>query len=361
MRTTTKSTTIHPATGLVLSTAVLCGLGLLFVFEASASEAVATFNNQFHFLQQHAIGLAIGLIGFVAGYLIPTHWFEKTAPLWYIGSIILLLLVFVPSVGLTLNGAARWISIGGVLFQPVELVKFAVIVFFAQWLSKHQRLAPFVCTTALVCGLILLQPNLSSTLLIGAIATGMYYVAGGNMKHIGLLFLAAVPAVLVAIFTSSYRLRRLTTFLNPESDPLGASFHIRQITFALGRGGFTGQGIGESQQKFAFIPEASTDSIFAIIAEEIGFVGSLALIGLFAFFIWSGYTGLLNKQKSKFAQLLGMGILLWIGLQIVVNLSAVVGLIPLTGMPLPFISYGRSSLIMILFATGVLTRIVKTT
>ena len=171
----------------------------------------------------------------------------------------------------------------------------------------------------------------------------------------------AIPTVLVEIVTSEYRMKRLTTFLNPQADPLGASFHIRQITLALGRGGWLGQGIGGSQQKYSYIPEASSDSIFAIIAEEIGFLGSLGIISLYIFFFYHAYKLITQQEKEPALQLLGFGIIFWIGLQLILNLSAIVGLVPLTGVPLPFISYGRSSLVMLLFATGVLLGIGRTT
>lgn len=332
-------------------------LGTLFVFEASTAESFSTFGTQYHFLQQHLIGLGIGLLALTIGFSIPPKLWIQFGPLLYAGGILLLILTLIPGLGLDLNGAQRWISIGGIRFQSVEFLKFGLIAYFAAWMQKHQKIGPFLFLTAIPALLIILQPDLGSLLLIGAIAISMFFLAGGSIKHFLLLGAVALPLVLVAIVTSPYRMKRLTTFLNPESDPLGSSFHIRQITLALGRGGLWGQGIGNSHQKYSYIPEASTDSIFAIIAEEVGFVGSVTIITLLLFFLYTGYRAIQQADISDAERLLGMGILFWIGLQILLNLSAVVALIPLTGMPLPFFSYGRSSQVMILFASGILIRL----
>ena len=317
--------------------------------------------NQYHFLIQHSTGLVIGLVALGIGTLIPSNFWIKTSVIWYILGLILLTLVFVPGLGLSLNGARRWISIGDARFQSIEFFKFSLIAFFANWLSKHQRFGPFLFLTGLPALLIILQPDLGSLLLLLAIAGSMFFIAGGSVKKLLGLIAIGVPIIIISIIFSPYRLKRLTTFINPESDPLGASFHIRQITLALGRGGWTGQGIGNSNQKYSYIPEASTDSIFAIIAEELGFLGSVSILSLFLIYFYNAHKIVSNSKKSKAIKLLGFGIIIWIGLQVILNISAVVGLVPLTGMPLPFFSYGRSSLVMLLFATGILVRIGKKT
>lgn len=345
---------------LLIITLMMSFVGLIFVFESSTAESFSLFGNQYHFLIQHSIGLGLGLIALLVGIFIPSRLWIKTSLIWYILGIISLVLVFVPGLGLSLNGAKRWIEIGGIRFQSIEFFKFALIVFFSSWLSKHQRFLPFLFLTAIPTILIILQPDLGSLLLLLAIAGSMFFVAGGNIKKIIASILIGLPIVILLIVTSPYRQKRLTTFLNPESDPLGASFHIKQITLALGRGGWTGQGIGNSNQKYSYIPEASTDSIFAIMAEEIGFLGSLTIITMFLIYFYNAYMVISKSQKIKSIKLLGFGIIIWIGLQVILNLSAVVGLVPLTGMPLPFFSYGRSALVMLLFATGILIRIGKT-
>lgn len=337
---------------------LLSVLGLLFVFDVSIAESFNTFGNAYHFLQQHAIRLGIGLVAFITMCLIPLDWLKKLSLPIFIVGLISLVLVFVPGIGRELNGAHRWLFIGGFRFQPIEMFKLGLIIYFASWMSRHQKLLPFLFTTGVPAILLLLQPDLGSLLVLGAVAFIMFFIAGGEMKHI--LGIAGASVVLLGLLVvgSDYRRERLTTFLNPQADPLGAGFHIRQITLALGRGGWLGQGIGNSRQKYSYIPEASTDSIFAIIAEEIGFIGSSLIIFLFGFFFLVS-SKIASKPDDEFAYLLGWGILSWIGVQTILNLAAVVALVPLTGITLPFFSYGGSSLIMVMAAGGILWRIGK--
>ncbi len=331
-------------------------LGILFIFDASVAEAFRTFNDQYHFLKQHSLWAILGIIIMFLTSLIPLSFWKKIAKPIFISGLIILLMVFIPGIGKELNGAHRWIILGNIRFQPIEPFKITLIIFFANWLSQHQKLLPFLFTTSLPIILILLQPDLGSLLILGVIAFGMFFIAGGKILHILSISTLTILLILIAILSSSYRRDRLNTFLHPQSDPLGSGFHIRQITLALGRGGVTGQGIGNSRQKFSYIPEASTDSIFAIIAEEVGFIGSSLLIILFGgyFFISSK---IVNAVSDPFVFLLGWGIIIWIAAQTLLNLAAVVVLVPLTGLPLPFISYGGSSLLMILMANGILLRI----
>lgn len=338
---------------------LLIGLGVLFVLEASLVESETTFNNPYFLFQKHLTGMLIGSIAFLVGFLVPYRFWQKISIVLYLLSLILLLFVFIPGIGLELNGARRWLDLPGLNLQPVELLKFSLIAFFANWLPKHQKLGTFLLSLAVPSILILLQPDLGSLLLTLAIGFSLYFFAGGKMKNIALLGLSGIPFIILVIVISPYRLQRLTTFLNPESDPLGASFHIRQIVVALGRGGWFGQGFGNSKQKYAYIPEASTDSIFAIVGEEMGFVGSFLIIVLYFLLILSSFKIATNPKLSPSKQLFGLGITTWITIQTMLNLAAVVSLVPLTGVPLPFFSYGRSSQIMILLAAGCLTRIGK--
>ncbi|HYD35515.1 MAG TPA: putative peptidoglycan glycosyltransferase FtsW [Vitreimonas sp.] len=347
---------ISPQLVVAILTLGLCLLGLLFVFEASTAEALAIADNPYFFVTQQAVRLAIGVVALIGVQLVPIGLWQKTAGLWYGLSILLLLLVIIPGIGLELNGAHRWLNVGGFLLQPVEIAKFSVILFFASWMVKHQRLGPFLFLTMMPALLVIKQPDLGSLLVLLCIAFGIYFVAGGKMTSIiGIGFLGIVLLSL-AIVSSPYRMKRVTTFLNPDSDPLGASFHIRQITLALGNGGWWGQGLGNSRQKYSYIPEASTDSIFAIIAEEVGFFGSLALITLMGSYIYACFNLVKQIKDDPFRYLVAVGIVIWISSQVVLNLAAVVALVPLTGVPLPFFSYGGSSLIMLLIGVGVLIK-----
>ncbi len=362
MRSLVRSTTwvqLSPVQIFVLFAVLFCVLGVLFVFEASVAESQAIVGHPYLFVRQHLLGLGIGAIAAVIGYLVPTKFWITWSHIIFFFSVLLLCLVLVPGIGLELNGAQRWLSIGPLTFQPVELAKFGVVAFYSAWLSKHQRIQPFIVITGLLAVLVMLQPDLGSLLVLGGIACSMYFLAGGQIKYLLGTAAGIVPALGLLIFFSPYRWQRVQTFINPDSDPLGASYHFRQITIALGRGGIFGQGIGNSRQRFSFIPEASTDSIFAIIAEEIGYVGSGMLLLFFVAFFWVGYKAVLRSSVTEPERLLGLGLLAWLSLQSVLNLSAVVGLVPLTGIPLPFFSYGRTSQVMILFATGILARVAK--
>jgi len=278
--------------------------------------------------------------GFDCWYLIPFSIWKKVSPWVFLGSIILLLCVFIPGLGKSVNGAHRWIVLAGITLQPVEIVKFGMIIFFATWMEKHHKLLPFLFLTLLPVGLLLLQPDMGSALIVIAIAFGIYYLAGAPYRIFLAIGGAGIALLVLAVMISPYRLRRLTTFINPESDPLGASFHIRQITLALGSGGIWGQGIGQSRQKFSYLPEASTDSIFAIIGEEVGFIGSALILFLFAIFLHLAGKVVNKTEQGSFANLLAGGILVWLAMQITLNLAAIVALVPLTGIPLPFFSYG---------------------
>ncbi len=336
---------------------LLLSFGTLFVFEASTAESLVTFGTPYFLLKQHFSALIIGSVAFVAGILIPATFWITISPVLYWSSIVLLIATLIPGLGLDLNGARRWLALGPIRFQTVELLKFAIPAYFAHWMSYSQKFSAFLFLTALPAILIILQPDLGSLLLILGISVSIFFISGGELKKLGMLAAAGIPLILLTIVFSPYRLKRLTTFINPDSDPLGASFHIRQITLALGRGGWFGQGLGNSQQKFSYIPEASTDSIFAIVAEEVGFIGSVLIIAIFLAFLFSAFKLIQNAHKGPVLTLFGTGIVVWFTIQTVLNLSAVVGLVPLTGVPLPFFSYGRTSLVMLLFASGVLLRI----
>jgi cell division protein FtsW len=343
---------------LLLLTTVISLIGLLFVFESSTAESFSTFGHPYHYVKSQAMWLVLGFITLFISSFIPIKFWQKISPLLFFITLIALIMVFIPGFGMKLNGARRWFSLFGlVTIQPVEIAKFSIVTFFAMWMSKHQRLLPFLFLTALPVILIMLQPDLGSTLVITAIALGMYFVSGGQMKYIFLVSGIGLFLVLGAIFSSEYRMKRVSTFFNPELDPLGSSFHIRQITLALGRGGLFGQGIGESKQKYNFIPEASSDSILAIVAEEVGFAGSMVIINLFLAYFFVTFRIASKFPTDSFEHLLAMGILIWISTQTLLNISAVVALVPLTGMPLPFFSYGGSSLVMVMLATGVLTKL----
>ena len=339
---------------------ILCLLGLFFVFEASIVESYANFGYQYHYFFRQLQWFGIGIAIFVLGSLFPIKYLERLSPYIFLSSVILLLVVFIPSIGLEINGAKRWFSIFGFSIQPVEFFKVSLVVYFANWLSKHQRVLPLLFSTSFPVIILLLQPDFGSLLIILFMATGMFFIAGGSIKKLLPIVVVVVVFLTIAVFTSPYRLKRVKSFIDPNSDPLGASFQIRQITLALGSGGVFGRGLGNSQHKYAFIPEASSDSIFAIVAEEVGFVGSMVLLFLFSYYVFLLYRLSIVLKTNSFEQLLVTGLWLWVSGQTLLNLAAIVALVPLTGLTLPFFSQGGSSLVSLLFLNGIVYKLART-
>lgn len=338
----------------LLELVALCGIGLFFVFEASTAESFQMVGNAYHFLNQQSKWMAIGLVSFCLGWCVPTEFWKKTAVIWYLLAVAALVAVFIPGIGLELNGAHRWLSIGGFVAQPAEFLKFALLIFFASWLSKHQRLGAFLLFLGMPAVLVLLQPDLGSLLIVVWLAFSLFFFAEGNLVKFLPIGVVGVLVLIIAIVTSPYRLARVTTYLNPEADPLGKGFHVRQVTLGLGNGGWFGQGVGNSTQKYLYIPEASSDSIFAIIAEELGFVGSVVILSLFGSFVYILFKLGAHLPLQSFERLVAQGIGAWVAGQVLLNISAVAALVPLTGIPLPFFSYGGSSLLMLFFIMGIL-------
>lgn len=333
-------------------------LGLIAVADASAPQALNSFNDKYYFIKEQ---LKWALGGFVLLALFTnikyTFW-EKLATPIFIGGIILLLVVLIPGLSLKALGARRWLSIGFIRFQPSEVIKLALSIYLAKVASKDKRTLAYFIPIAVVAGLIMFEPDLGTTMVVMAIGLSQIFVAGVPLLHfIGAIFTGGVSA-LALIFTSSYRRDRFMTFINQSQDPLGRDYHLRQILLALGSGGLFGVGLGQGRQKFLFLPEAATDSIFAIIAEEFGLLGSLLILGLFAYFFYLGIK-IAKSAPDKFSQVLALGLTVWIAGQAFLNIGAMCSLIPLTGIPLPFFSYGGSSLIMVMAASGILLNISK--
>ena len=248
-------------------------------------------------------------------------------------------------------GARRWLSLGNIVVQPSELAKLALVLFLPLLLEKKNSLPTYLGLTGFLILLVIVEPDLGTALIIGGIAFGLLFISGLSIKKLALTLLALLLFGSLFIISSPYRLSRIQTFLNPTHDPHGASYHVRQILIALGSGGFSGTGIGRSRQKFQYLPEATTDSIFAVVAEESGFIGAGAFIGVLTFLCLRMFTQS-GKINSSYPSLMAFGISFWFTLQIMINLAATVSIIPLTGVPLPFISYGGSALLSALIALG---------
>lgn len=342
-----------------------------FVVLASASTVISNelFGESYHFLKHQLFyALPLGLLAlFVAQYFSYNHW-RKMAPIFLIGSIILLVMVFIPDFGYVHGGARRWLKIGSFSIQPFEFAKLAVVLYLAAILSKKgkeeevikQSLFPALVILTVISVLLLLQPDTSSLLILIAILFLLYFLAGIKLRYI----FTSIPLLIIGFFVliklEPYRMNRVLAFLNPEIDPQGIGYQINQALIAIGSGGITGLGLGDSIQKWKYLPEPIGDSIFAIAAEELGFIGGFIIISLFLVLVWRGMK-IAKNSPDKFSYLLAGGITGWIFLQMFLNIAAISSLCPLTGTPLPFISYGGSALIVSLASVGILINISKFT
>ena len=348
---------------LVLVVVALTLIGVAMVFSASGMRALDTVDDPRYYLAWQALWAALGLVGLVVAMRVDYHRYRAFAvPLLAITGV-LLLAVLVPGIGVRAGGASRWLRFGPVGLQPAELAKLALILYLAAWLgSRRDRIAsaavivPFFAVTAVLAALVVAEPDLGTAIVIGAIALAMYFIAGARLRvFVSLAGLAGVTALAVAL-AQPYRLQRLTTFLDPWSDPKGAGFQTIQSLYGLALGGLFGEGLGAGREKFGFLPAPYTDSIFAVLGDELGLAGTLAVIVLF--FVL-GYRGIAIALRARDATgaLLAAGITTWLVFQAWVNMAVVASLVPMTGITLPFISYGGSSLCVGLIAVGILLNV----
>ncbi len=333
-------------------------IGLIAIADASAPQALNAFNDKFYFLKQQAVWAGIGMVAFFVTSKIHYSFWEKIAtPLFFV-CVTFLLLVLLPHFSFAALGARRWISIGPVNFQPSEIIKLGICVFLAKVASRDKAALSYFVPLVVVAGLIMLQPDLGTTLVVATIGLSQIFISNVNPFYfLGSLAAGAVGTLGLILF-SPYRKDRLLTFFEVTRDPLGKSYHIRQILLGLGSGGLFGVGLGASRQKYLFLPESSTDSIFAVIAEELGLIGAFGIIFLFGYFGYLGFK-IASEAPDRFSQVLATGIVAWICGQAFLNIASMVALVPLTGIPLPFVSYGGSSLVMIMTACGILLGISK--
>ncbi len=344
---------------LLLIVAALVMFGLVMVYDASVFQALNDFKNSTYYIRQQIIWVILGSIGAITLSFFDYHYFRKFAPIIMGGSLVLMLAVFIPGLGISGGGAHRWLNMGFFTLQPAEMVKLATVIYLAAMFEKKVRLLPFLAIVGSVSFVTaVLQKDLGSAIVFIAMSLIIYFVSGGPVKYLLALLPFGLITLWILITTSPYRIKRVLAFLDPFSDTQGFTYHISQVLIALGSGGFFGLGLGQSRQKFEYIPEVSTDSIFAIVGEELGFIGSFGLICLFMLFIIKGLN-IAQNAPDNFGRILAIGITAWLGIQAAINLSAMVALLPLTGVPLPFISYGGSALLTNLAAIGILLNISK--
>lgn len=343
---------------LLLSVVFLTLFGLFMIYDASSFVAFRDFGDKYHYIKDQFFWIILGLISLGIFSFFDYHkLFNLALPILVVG-ILLLIMVFVPGLGVTLLGARRWVDFHFFLLQPSEFVKLGLAIYLAAWFSNKEkgRFLAFLMLLGLVLMLIMLQPDMGTAAIILAEAVVVYFLSGANVLYFGLMAPAIAILGYILIKLEPYRTARLTTFLNPDQSLSTSSYHVRQILIALGSGGLTGVGFGNSLQKYAYLPENTTDSIFAIIAEELGFLGATVIILLFVVVIWRGFHIAIHA-KDNFGKLLAGGITTFLAMQVFINLAAQTALLPLTGIPLPFISYGGSALIINLAAIGILCNI----
>lgn len=306
-----------------------------------------------------------GIALFVMSQIHYRNW-RQYAFYIFVCTLIATLLVFVPGIGMSHGGASRWITIGSFSMQPSEFLKIGFVIYMATYLSGIQSTIrtfkggtlPFVIITGITGMVLLLQPDTDTFLIMGAAATAMFVTAGGHWRDVGIFAVIGVLLLILLAFTRPYIMDRFTTFMNPELDPLGSGYQVKQSLIAVGSGGFTGRGFGQSIQKFEYLPEPIGDSIFAVYAEEFGFIGSTFLIGLLTFFSFRGYK-IASYAPDMFGMLLVVGFMTLIIIQAFLNIASMVGLAPIMGLPLPFISHGGTALLALLASVGIVLNVSK--
>ncbi len=338
---------------------VLLIFGLTMVFSASSASAHYLQGDALYYIKKQLIFAVLGLISMWFVSIIDYRVVQKLAlPMLGI-TFVLLVLVLIPGVGINTKGATRWLGVAGFTIQPSELAKFTIIIFLAHALSVRKTpidkfwsdFVPYLAVIGVFAGLVLLEPHLSGAVVIAAAGCLVLFLGGAKMKHFGILTVPAILALGVAIAIEPYRLTRFTTFLHPFEDMLGDGYQIVQSLYAIGSGGFFGLGLGQSRQKFLYIPEPHNDFIFSIICEELGFFGALAVILLFVLLVWRGIK-IAMAAPDKFSALTVGGIIGLIAFQVLVNIAVVTGSVPVTGMPLPFFSAGGTALLFLLTSVG---------
>jgi cell division protein FtsW len=347
---------------LLIVTFLLVGFGLIMVFSASWPLAIVKHATPVYFLERQAISAGLGLFLMFLFMGIPYVAWKKPAPFLMLFALLMLLLVIF--IGPHINGAKRWFVLGGINLQPTEIAKLSIIVYLSAMISKKGEgirlfktgLLPTVIVTGLVLFLVILQPDFGTMLILLCISAAIIFAGGANLRHIGFLILGGLPVLIYLAFSKSYRSSRISSFLNPLNDQLHSGYQLIQSLYALGHGGWLGAGLGKSVQKLFYLPEAHTDFIFAVIGEEWGFIGVLLLLLIYFLFFLRGFLVVI-RCSNPFGIMLGMGIVVMIFVQLVLNIGAVTGILPVTGVPLPLISYGGSSLILCLSSVGILLSI----
>ncbi len=341
-------------------------IGLVMVFSSSGVYAMEKYSDPYYFLKRQALWVALGSVAMFAAHKMDYRFLEKYTYHIMAATFLMLIAVMMPELGKEVSGARRWLTFGGLTFQPSELAKFALVLFVAKSLVKRtDQLKNFTygyLPNLIVLGFffvpILFQPDFGTAMIICAVTFTMLMIAGLRTKFLVYSILAVIPFMVSAVWGAEYRTRRIISFLDPWQDPSNTGFQAIQSFYAFGRGGIFGSGLGDSNQKLFYLPEAHTDFIFSVIGEELGLVGTLIIVLLFSILIWRGFV-IAYRAKDLFGAHVAIGITLIVGVQAFINMGVAVGLLPTKGLTLPFISMGGSSLMVLMLSAGVLLNISK--
>lgn len=345
----------------------LIAVGTILISSASVVQSQQVTGDPNFYLKQHIYALIGGTALMIFGYVVDYNFWKKVAPLLIFASIILLILVYVPGIGFEHGGARRWIK-WPFFFSPTEVYKLTLIIYLAAWFEKRQNQVksflystlPFLVILGITGLLILFQPDMGTFMVIAVVSGMMYFIAGASLSHVFLMIGIGISGMIFLIKTAPYRMQRFMVFLNPSADKSDAGYQINQALMAIGTGGLFGLGFGQSRQKFNYLPEADSDLIYAVAAEELGFL-RVAIIFLLYFLIAREGYKVAKKAPDNFSRLLAVGITSWIVIQAVLNIFANLSLVPLTGIPLPYISKGSTSTLILMLASGILLNISKHT
>ncbi len=358
----------QPDNILLMTVGVLIFLGLLFLSSASATESFYRYHDTYRLVKQQLLhGILPGLVLFYVAFRTDYTHLQKFSKFFLILCFVLLGLVFVSSLNNNYGSAQSWIVLGGISFQPTELVKLFYIAYLASWLDSHYKelsswsrgTIPFLIILSIISLLIIKQPDFGTLLVILCVALSMFFVAGASIKHLGYILSSGIVAFVVLIKAAPYRMNRFIAWWNPDIDPRGIGWQLKQSLIAIGSGGWLGLGLGNSKQK-SYVPMPANDSIFAIMAEEIGFIFSVGIIFLFVIVLWRGLS-IAKHAPDNYARFFSVGIVVWLTAQVFINVAGLLQVMPLTGVPLPFISLGGSNLVVTLMAIGILANISRHT
>jgi cell division protein FtsW len=348
------------------TSSAMIGMGLVMILSASSVEAFKTYGSSFLFFRKQLVGAVMGLVALLGLSRFDYRRLRKLArPLFWL-TLAGLVAALIPGIGVTGGGSSRWLTFGPVTVQPSELAKLALILVSAHVIERkggfvgdiRELCIPVIPMTALACLLMVAQPDLGTTIITVAAVLTVLYLAGARMRHLGALVSLGSLAAAGLILTQGYQRARFTSYLHPWADPLKGGYQIIQGQIALGSGGWFGVGLGASRQKWSYVPNAHTDFIFAIIGEELGLIGTLLVLAAFGFFCYLGIR-IAREAPDRFGFLVAGGITAWIGLQAVINIGAVTGMLPITGVPLPMVSFGGTSLVLTMAAIGILLSIAR--